>query len=47
MYLPLNILHILEAACAGGEDVVPESELTCCVEDVYKVRNVLLLYYVC
>ncbi|KAG7333282.1 hypothetical protein KOW79_003417 [Hemibagrus wyckioides] len=26
-----------EAACARGEDVVPESELTCCVEDVYKI----------
>ncbi|KAK3570445.1 hypothetical protein QTP86_019311 [Hemibagrus guttatus] len=26
-----------EAACVRGEDVVPESELTCCVEDVYKI----------
>ncbi|XP_060779781.1 transport and Golgi organization protein 6 homolog isoform X3 [Neoarius graeffei] len=26
-----------EAASVPGEDVVPESELTCCMEDVYKI----------
>ncbi|KAB5574851.1 hypothetical protein PHYPO_G00213890 [Pangasianodon hypophthalmus] len=38
LLLPLqHCASVPEAAGTTGEDVVPESELTCCVEDVYKI----------
>lgn len=38
LLLPLqHCASVPEAAYVTGEEVVPESELTCCVEDVYKI----------